>query len=77
MRTLSWPPVAELFTFLLPALPLRALLLTLLFGHYPGCEAIVRFRSGWQVTAAPVMAAGPGWQAHRSLLPRLHLLAVS
>jgi hypothetical protein len=35
--------VTELFTFLLPALPLLALLLTLLFGHYPGCEAIVRF----------------------------------
>lgn len=34
--------VAELLTFLLPALPLLALLLTLLLGHYPGCEAIVR-----------------------------------
>jgi len=35
-------PVAELVTFLLPALPLLGLLLTLLLGHYPGCEAIVR-----------------------------------
>jgi hypothetical protein len=34
--------VAELFTFLLPALPLLALLLALLIGRYPGCEAIVR-----------------------------------
>jgi hypothetical protein len=34
--------VPELITFLLPALPLLALLLTLLLGHYPGCEAIVR-----------------------------------
>jgi hypothetical protein len=34
--------VTELLTFLLPALPLLALLLTLLLGHYPGCEAIVR-----------------------------------
>jgi len=34
--------VAELVTFLLPALPLLALLLTLLLGRYPGCEAIVR-----------------------------------
>ena len=34
--------MAELVTFLLPALPLLALLLTLLLGHYPGCEAIVR-----------------------------------
>jgi hypothetical protein len=34
--------VAELVTFLLPALPLLALLLALLLGRYPGCEAIVR-----------------------------------
>jgi hypothetical protein len=34
--------VTQLATFLLPALPLLALLLTLLFGRYPGVEAIVR-----------------------------------
>jgi hypothetical protein len=34
--------VTELLTFLLPALPLLALLATLLLGRYPGCEAIVR-----------------------------------
>jgi hypothetical protein len=34
--------MAELFTFLLPALPLLGLLATLLLGRYPGCEAIVR-----------------------------------
>jgi hypothetical protein len=34
--------VAELVAFLLPGLPLLALLATLLLGHYPGCEAIVR-----------------------------------
>lgn len=34
--------VTQLVTFLLPALPLLGLLLTLLLGHYPGCEAIVR-----------------------------------
>jgi hypothetical protein len=34
--------VTELVAFLLPALPLLALLATLLLGHYPGCEAIVR-----------------------------------
>jgi hypothetical protein len=34
--------VAQLLTLLLPALPLLALLATLLLGHYPGCEAIVR-----------------------------------
>ena len=35
--------MTELVTFLLPALPLLALLLALLLGRYPGCEAIVRF----------------------------------
>jgi hypothetical protein len=34
--------VTELVTFLLPALPLLALLAMLLFGRYPGHEAIVR-----------------------------------
>jgi len=34
--------VSEFVAFLLPGLPLLALLLTLLLGHYPGCEAIVR-----------------------------------
>ena len=34
--------MAELVTFLLPALPLLGLLLALLLGRYPGCEAIVR-----------------------------------
>ncbi len=34
--------MTELVTFLLPALPLLALLGMLLFGRYPGHEAIVR-----------------------------------
>jgi hypothetical protein len=34
--------VTELGAFLLPVVPLLALLLCLLFGRYPGCEAIVR-----------------------------------
>ena len=34
--------MGQLVTFLLPALPLLALLATLLLGRYPGCEAIVR-----------------------------------
>ena len=34
--------MAELGAFLLPALPLLALLFCLLLGRYPGCEAIVR-----------------------------------
>lgn len=35
--------MTEFAAFLLPALPLLGLLLALLLGHYPGCEAIVRF----------------------------------
>jgi hypothetical protein len=34
--------VAELGALLLPAAPLLALVVCLLFGRYPGCEAIVR-----------------------------------
>lgn len=34
--------MTELGAFLLPAVPLLALLTCLLFGRYPGCEAIVR-----------------------------------
>ena len=34
--------VTALVTFLLPVLPLLGLLLALLLGRYPGCEAIVR-----------------------------------
>jgi hypothetical protein len=34
--------VTELGAFLLPAVPLLFLLVALLFGRYPGCEAIVR-----------------------------------
>jgi hypothetical protein len=34
--------VTELGAFLLPAVPLLALLACLLLGRYPGCETIVR-----------------------------------
>ncbi|HET7509068.1 MAG TPA: hypothetical protein VFJ65_02365 [Solirubrobacterales bacterium] len=34
--------MTALVTFLLPVAPLLGLLLTLLLGRYPGCEAIVR-----------------------------------
>jgi hypothetical protein len=34
--------LAQLGAFLLPAAPLLALVLCLLFGRYPGCETIVR-----------------------------------
>jgi hypothetical protein len=42
--------VTELGAFLLPAVPLLALLVCLLFGRYPGCEAIVRLSE--RITAA-------------------------
>jgi hypothetical protein len=38
--------MTELGALLLPAVPLLALLLALLLGRYPGCEAIVRL-SEW------------------------------
>jgi hypothetical protein len=34
--------VTELGAFLLPVVPLLGLLVCLLFGRYPGCDAIVR-----------------------------------
>ena len=43
--------MTEFGAFLLPAVPLLALLLALLFGRYPGCEAIVRLSeriAGWR-----------------------------
>jgi hypothetical protein len=57
--------VTEFVTFLLPALPLLALLLALLLGHYPGCEAIVRLseRIAAQGNLRPAAAARP--PAHR------------
>lgn len=45
--------VTQLVTFLLPALPLLGLLLTLLLGHYPGCEAIVRLAERIALGARP------------------------
>ncbi|HEX5714310.1 MAG TPA: hypothetical protein VFX85_13455 [Solirubrobacterales bacterium] len=38
--------MAELGAFLLPAAPLLALIVCLLFRRYPGCEAVVRL-SAW------------------------------
>ncbi|HEX8752582.1 MAG TPA: hypothetical protein VF731_04120 [Solirubrobacterales bacterium] len=51
--------------FLLPAVPLLALLAFLLCGRYPGCEAIVR-RSEW--IAGHRRASRP--RAERSGLPK-------
>jgi hypothetical protein len=49
--------VTELVAFLLPALPLLALLLTLLLGHYPGCEAIVRLSERIAAPERPGLSA--------------------
>jgi len=57
--------VAQLVTFLLPALPLLALLLTLLLGRYPGCEAIVRLSERIAGSARQIRDA-----ARRSALPK-------
>lgn len=43
--------MTELGAFLLPAVPLLALLLALLSGRYPGCASIVRF-SEWIAAAS-------------------------
>jgi hypothetical protein len=51
--------VTELGAFLLPAVPLLALLACLLFGRYPGCEAIVRL-SERIASRSHSRAAAPG-----------------
>ncbi|HEX5592975.1 MAG TPA: hypothetical protein VFX35_06485 [Solirubrobacterales bacterium] len=57
--------MAQLVTFLLPALPLLALLLTLLLGRYPGCEAIVRLSERLAASVRTDRGA-----ARRSALPK-------
>lgn len=57
--------MAQLVTFLLPALPLLALLLALLLGRYPGCEAVVRLSERIASRMRMVRAA-----ARRSALPK-------
>ncbi|MGC1166727.1 MAG: hypothetical protein WA862_11530 [Solirubrobacterales bacterium] len=51
--------MTELGAFLLPAVPLLALLACLLLGRYPGCEAIVRL-SERIAAAARTRFAGAG-----------------
>ena len=64
--------VTALLAFLLPALPLLGLLLTLLLGHYPGCEAIVRLSERIAAAGRPAPAAsdrGSAPRAPRSFAP--------
>jgi hypothetical protein len=49
--------VTELAAFLLPALPLLALLAMLLLGRYPGCEAIVRLSERIAARRRPPLGA--------------------
>jgi len=58
--------VTEFVTFLLPALPLLALLLTLLLGHYPGCEAIVRLAERIAAGSRPDLGASERPRTPRS-----------
>jgi hypothetical protein len=51
--------VTELGAFLLPAVPLLTLLLCLLLGRYPGCEAIVRLSERIAGRSARPAAPGP------------------
>jgi hypothetical protein len=69
--------VTELGAFLLPAVPLLGLLLFLLLGRYPGCDAVVRLseriaarsRSRAATPARPRPSKAP-----RSFAPRGGLL---
>ena len=65
--------VTEFVTFLLPALPLLGLLATLLLGHYPGCEAIVRLSERLAAAGHPDLAAA----AARHVAPRPRSVAPS
>jgi hypothetical protein len=49
--------LAELGAFLLPAVPLLALLACLLCGRYPGCEAVVRLAERIAARSRPRAAA--------------------
>jgi hypothetical protein len=51
--TLSWAAVTEFGAFLLPVVPLLFLLVALLLGHYPGCEAIVRLAERIEARSRP------------------------
>ena len=69
--------MTEFVAFLLPALPLLALLLTLLLGHYPGCEAIVRLAERIEALGRPALATRarrPAPRPPRSFAPRGGLL---
>jgi hypothetical protein len=61
--------VTQVAAFFLPVLPLFALLACLLFGRYPGHEAIVRLSE--RIAARPhrraAAAPRPGWRRARTI----------
>lgn len=57
--------MTEFVTFLLPAVPLLALLLALLFGHYPGREAILRLSERIAALRSPRLGAAGRRPGHR------------
>jgi len=59
--------LAELGAFLLPAVPLLALVICLLLGRYPGCEAIVRISE--RVAALSGSARGSATRSQPPLRP--------
>jgi hypothetical protein len=64
--------VTELGAFLLPVVPLLGLLVFLLLGRYPGCDAIVRLseRIAGCGGSKPAAIARPGLpKARRSFAP--------
>lgn len=60
----------EVAAFLLPVVPLLALLAFLLFGRYPGCEAIVRLSERIAARRRPstksLAPRRPGWPPTRA-----------
>jgi hypothetical protein len=60
--------VIELGAFLLPAVPLLVLLAFLLFGRYPGADAIVRLseRIATRRRRAHIAAPAPAWPPTRA-----------
>lgn len=60
--------MTQLGAILLPAVPLLLLLVALVFGRYPGCEAIVRLSERIAATRAP--RRGPAG-ANLPLAPRV------
>jgi hypothetical protein len=67
--------LAELGAFLLPAVPLLALVVCLLFSRYPGCEAIVRLAERLAAGGRRERVASPGLpKSRRSFAPAGGLL---